>query len=268
MGKQSTLGKFFELPKGTPPPAKQQADLKSMWAPKAVKEERPSASSSSVKVKDEPSSDKKGKHLAASLQSMKAQSRLDPLLVSSSRKRNIITSDDEDESKVAGSSRSGEEPEHKKAKIQVGETIEEMAQDVQDIAAQQLKDIKQAPGAVESGLSSINVKEEGPKMSFAPASSSASSSKPKLSSTIEKPKSKGKGKAKIDPDEDEEEELNKVEDEGTESPDDADDGEDDDIKEEADKKEMNDAALKLASTYAGTLDSVTKGGSQWKEGAP
>lgn len=39
MGKQSTLGKFWELPKGTAAPAKQQADLRKMWAPKTEKKE-------------------------------------------------------------------------------------------------------------------------------------------------------------------------------------------------------------------------------------
>ena len=59
MGKQSTLGKFFELPKGTSAPPKQQADLKSMWAPKPAKKEEASGSSSSSKVKSDSSNDKK-----------------------------------------------------------------------------------------------------------------------------------------------------------------------------------------------------------------
>ena len=156
------------------------------------------------------------------------------------KKRHIVTSEDEEGEQTAGSSKTSKEPEHKKARIGVGETIEEMAQDLQDIAAEQLKDIKPAPasGTADSGgLSSTN---------------------------------KGKGKAKIDPDDDEEEEEthNLDEDVDMDSPGDADEGEDDDQKEEADKKEMNEAAMKLASTYAGTLDSVTKDASQWKEGAP
>jgi hypothetical protein len=65
MGKQSTLGKFFELPKGTPPPAKQQADLKSMWAPKPVKEGKSSGSSSPSRMKVGSSSDKKREYRVA-----------------------------------------------------------------------------------------------------------------------------------------------------------------------------------------------------------
>jgi hypothetical protein len=55
MGKQSTLGKFWELPKGTAPPAKQQADLRTMFAPKSnVKtEETAGSSSKGAKVKEE-----------------------------------------------------------------------------------------------------------------------------------------------------------------------------------------------------------------------
>jgi hypothetical protein len=180
-----------------------------------------------------------------------------------------VTSDDEDELNVASSSKSAEEPEHKKAKIAVDETVVEMARDVQDIAAQQLKDIKQAPKPVDviKPPSEDKVKEK--KASFPPAPIFASSSKPKpSSSSSEKPKSKSKGKAKVDPDDEDDEETKMDEDAGMDSPEDADDGEDDDIKEEADKKEMNEAAMKLASTYAGTLNSVTKEGSQWEEGKP
>lgn len=55
MGKQSTLGKFWELPKGTAPPPKQQADLRTMFAPKSnVKtEETEGSSSKRTKVREE-----------------------------------------------------------------------------------------------------------------------------------------------------------------------------------------------------------------------
>lgn len=190
-------------------------------------------------------------------------------IASSSKKRAIVTSDDEDELNVASSSKLAEEPEHKKAKIAVDETVEEMAQDVQDIAAQQLKDIKQAPKPVDAIETPSEDKVKVKKASFPPAPIFASTSKPKpSSSSSEKPKSKGKGKAKVDPDDEDDEETKMDEDAGLDSPEDADDGEDDDIKEEADKKEMNEAAMKLASTYAGTLNSVTKEESQWEEGKP
>lgn len=55
MGKQSTLGKFWELPKGTAPPAKQQADLRTMFAPKPIvkTEETEGSSSKGTTFKEE-----------------------------------------------------------------------------------------------------------------------------------------------------------------------------------------------------------------------
>jgi hypothetical protein len=181
-----------------------------------------------------------------------------------------VTSEDEDDEELAGSSMSLKEPEHKKTKIGVDETVGEIAQDLQDIAAEQLKDIKQAPASrtAESGESSSAGKAKAKKISPSPTPITVPSSKAKPNSAAGKSNNKGKGKVKIDPDEDEEEAQQLDEDAGTESLEDGEDGEDDDLKEEADKKEMNEAAMKLASTYAGTLDSVTQGGFQWKEGTP
>ena len=189
------------------------------------------------------------------------------------KKRHIVTSEDEEGEQTTGSSKTSKEPEQKKTRIGVDETIEEMAQDLQDIAAEQLKDIKPAPASGTSdsgGLSSAEIAKRSKKNSPPPTSAVATNSKAKPPSIAGNPTNKGKGKAKIDPDDDEEEEEthNLDEDVNMDSPGDADEGEDDDQKEEADKKEMNEAAMKLASTYAGTLDSVTKDASQWKEGAP
>lgn len=188
------------------------------------------------------------------------------------KKRHIVTSEDEEGEQTAGSCKKSKEPEQKKAKIGVDDTIEEMAQDLQDIAAEQLKDIKPAPasGTADSGgLSSAEIAKRPKKNSPPPTSAVATNSKAKPPSIAGKSTNKGKGKAKIDPDDDEEEETHDLdEDVNMDSPGDADEGEDDDQKEEADKNEMNEAAMKLASTYAGTLDSVTKDASQWKEGAP
>ena len=181
-----------------------------------------------------------------------------------SKKRHVVESEDEADNGVAGPSTKTQEPEQKKLKMDPGESVEEMAQDIQDIAAQQLSDIKSAPAASGSDIHSTHpVSESKPP--------SALSSRPTIASKptvkTDKPNGKGKGKAKVDPDE-EPEDIRDVEDQGVKSGGDGDDAEEDDIEDEKDKKEMNDAAMKLAATYAGTLSDTMKGTVSWKAGQP
>jgi len=176
----------------------------------------------------------------------------------------VVESEDEADNGEAGPSTKTQEPEQKKLKMDPGESVEEMAQDIQDIAAQQLSDIKSAPAASGSDIHSTHPV-SGSKPPSALSSTPTIASKPTVKT--DKPNGKGKGKAKVDPDE-EPEDIRDVEDQGVKSGGDGDDAEEDDIEDEKDKKEMNDAAMKLAATYAGTLSDTMKGTVSWKAGQP
>jgi hypothetical protein len=178
---------------------------------------------------------------------------------------------DDDDAEPTKTSASAESPAKKKAKIDPSNSIEEMADEAQEIAAEQLKDIKKV---TEKGSFEIKpVIKKGPTAphSIFSRPSPAPKAGPSSSSNTFKDKTK---KRKIDPDDDE----NEMDVEGTPADDhesagkssqhEDDDAEEDEVNEEAESKEMNEAAMKLASTYAGTLDSVSKKGKQWKEGEP
>jgi len=148
--------------------------------------------------------------------------------------------------------------------MDTGDSVEEMAQDIQNIAAQQLSDIKAAPGASDFKIPSTKLHSKSESL---PESSSGLTATTRPIVEAEKPTRKSKGKAKVDPD-DEPDELREVEDPDVKSGADGDDAEDDDIEDEKDRKEMNDAAMKLAATYAGTLSDAMKGTVSWKAGQP
>lgn len=151
-----------------------------------------------------------------------------------------------------------QEPEEKKRKLDVDESVQEMSKDVPNVVADQIDQIKKAPA---STASAPKIDKIMPK----PVSSNWQGPDSKSEST------KKKGKYRVDS-EDETEGIDKTEDvvsdAGDEKQEEEEEAEEEEMNEVVDKKEMNEASKKLAASFSGTLKQVSDSQSNWKKGAP
>ncbi|KAH6917400.1 DNA ligase I [Coprinopsis sp. MPI-PUGE-AT-0042] len=101
MGRQQTLGKFFDMPKGSKPPPPQQSSLKEMWGKK-----RDASTSSAPKKEDAMDVDVKPESQAGPSKSALPAKNPSPKVVV--KKRRIIeSSDEEEEPRKKAKSRAG-----------------------------------------------------------------------------------------------------------------------------------------------------------------